>query len=871
MADDADTFDYVIVGAGAAGSRPGHRLTEDPGVTVCVLEAGPPRPQSLHPHPGRLHEDAVRPRVTWLFKHRAHREHRRPRHRDRAGAHAGRLELDQRHDLQSRPARRLRLLGAARQPRLGLCRLLPYFRRTERRIGQDDETRPRPRGRPARHRHATGSTPSPRPSFAAAVGAGIPRNPDYKAGDQAGVGYFQRGIHNGCRVSAARAFLRPGDKRARTSMSAPTPARSASCSRASARSACGTSATAAAPRPKVRARREVIVCGRHGQHGAAAAGLGRRPGAAAGQARRARRARTAGSARISATTMLPRRRPREAVGHAERDRQGPAPGGQIARWALPALDPADVPSPVQSSGRCVEGPRPARPAMRLHPRQLYEGKVYVLDDYPGFTAGAWQHRPESVGWVRARSTDVFEDPEIQPNYLTDPIDLRVHLGGIRLLGACSARRRWRPTWTSRRFPARSCRPTTNCSTSRAGTAAPPTTSSARPRWGRRRPQTVVSDRLLVHGMEGLRVADASVMPSMPSANTYATTMMIAEKASDSSAAANHSRPRRPDRTDDDAVLVLGAGALGGYFGGRLQEAGADVTFLVRPRRAAQLAAAGLAIESPFGALRTPVRTVMVDEAEPGWDLILLTCKAYDLDAAIAAIRPAVTTRTAILPVLNGLSHVATLQREFGPGQVLGGLAKIQATLAADGTVRQLNDWRWLTFGELDGTMSPRVAALAEIAGPAKGMDATAVPDILFRMWEKLVHLGTSAVGTVLMRANTGEIARSPGGVAFMHRILARNAAIAAANGHPMRPAFLEEFRALFADPKGDLPPPCCATWKRAAGSRPTTSLASCWRRRAAPASLTKRMRLPICTPRPSSSGATPTACPPSRPRIFLLI
>lgn len=250
------------------------------------------------------------------------------------------------------------------------------------------------------------------------------------------------------------------------------------------------------------------------------------------------------------------------------------------------------------------------------------------------------------------------------------------------------------------------------------------------------------------------------------------------------------------------ILVLGAGALGGYFGGRLLEAGADVTFLVRPRRAAQLAAQGLVIESPFGALRTPVRTVMVDEAEPGWDLVLLTCKAYDLDDAIAAIRPAVSDGTAILPVLNGLSHVATLQREFGAGRVLGGLAKIQATLAADGTVRQLNDWRWLTFGELDGRISPRVAALAELASRAKGMEAAAVPDILFRMWEKLVHLGTSAIGTVLLRANTGEIARSPGGVAFMHRILERNAAIAAANGHPMKPAFLEEFRALFADPAG---------------------------------------------------------------------
>lgn len=250
------------------------------------------------------------------------------------------------------------------------------------------------------------------------------------------------------------------------------------------------------------------------------------------------------------------------------------------------------------------------------------------------------------------------------------------------------------------------------------------------------------------------------------------------------------------------ILVLGAGALGGYFGGRLQQAGAEVAYLVRPRRREQLAEDGLVIESPFGAARLPAATLLAAEARPGWDLVLLTCKAYDLTEAIAAIRPAVDGRTAILPVLNGLSHIDTLRREFGPGAVLGGLAKIQATMTAAGVVRQLNDWRWLTFGELDGRMSPRVEALAALAGRAEGLVATAVPDILQRLWEKLTHLGTSAIGTVLLRANTGEIARSPGGVAVMHRVLERNAAIAAAHGHPMPEAFMAEFRALFADPQG---------------------------------------------------------------------
>ena len=251
------------------------------------------------------------------------------------------------------------------------------------------------------------------------------------------------------------------------------------------------------------------------------------------------------------------------------------------------------------------------------------------------------------------------------------------------------------------------------------------------------------------------------------------------------------------------VLVLGAGALGGYFGGRLLEAGAaEVAFLVRPRRRAQLEADGLVVDSPYGALRRrPVPLLSPEEAAPGWDVVLLACKAYDLADAIAAIRPAVDARTAVLPVLNGVAHIETLQRSFGTERVLGGLAKIQATLAPDGTVRHLNDWRYLTFGEMDGRLSPRVQALAEVASGAKGMVAAAVPDIAFRLWEKLVHLGTSAVGTVLMRANVGEIVRAPGGAALLLRVLERNAAIAAAHGHPMRESFLSEYRAVFSDPE----------------------------------------------------------------------
>lgn len=239
--------------------------------------------------------------------------------------------------------------------------------------------------------------------------------------------------------------------------------------------------------------------------------------------------------------------------------------------------------------------------------------------------------------------------------------------------------------------------------------------------------------------------------------------------------------------------------MGGYFGGRLHQAGLDPCFLVRPGRAAALAHDGLKITSSLGDYRAKVTTLTPEALNRGWDLLILTCKAYDLADAIETIRPAVDARTAILPVLNGISHIETLQRAFGAERVLGGLAKIQASLAPDGTIRHLNDWRWLTFGEIAGGMSPRVERIAAALSAAPGMVATAAPDIMAQMWEKLVHLGTSASCTVLMRANVGEIARAPGGIAFMHGVLEANAAIADAEGFPVSAAFMQQYRGVFGD------------------------------------------------------------------------
>jgi 2-dehydropantoate 2-reductase len=241
------------------------------------------------------------------------------------------------------------------------------------------------------------------------------------------------------------------------------------------------------------------------------------------------------------------------------------------------------------------------------------------------------------------------------------------------------------------------------------------------------------------------------------------------------------------------VLVLGAGAVGGYFGGRLIEAGIaeEVTFLVRPGRKAQLERDGLVIESPAGDFRRhPVSALLPGEAGPGWDVVLLTCKAYDLNDAIEALRPAVSKGTAVLPLLNGIEHLERLEAAFGPRQVLGGLTKVVILLTPEGVVRQVAPPQLLEFGELDGRMSPRVLAIqAAFAGTA--VQAEAAPDVLRRMWEKLVIFGTFATATVLMRGNLGEVAAAPGGTAWLERLLRRNAAIAAAHGHPVRDEVLE--------------------------------------------------------------------------------
>jgi 2-dehydropantoate 2-reductase len=244
------------------------------------------------------------------------------------------------------------------------------------------------------------------------------------------------------------------------------------------------------------------------------------------------------------------------------------------------------------------------------------------------------------------------------------------------------------------------------------------------------------------------------------------------------------------------ILVVGAGAVGGYFGGRLLQAGRDVTFLVRQARAAALMKHGLSIQSRFGDFHRPAPPLVSEAglAEP-FDLILLSCKAYDLESAMTSFSKAVGRQTAILPLLNGMRHLDQLADRFGAERVLGGLAELSSTLDGNGAIVQLNDLQTLTFGELDGSRSPWIETIASALVGA-GFDARLSEEIRQDMWEKWNFIAALAGITCLMRAAIGDIVAADASDLSME-LLAECAAIARAQGFPPRPPSMERLRVVF--------------------------------------------------------------------------
>ena len=247
------------------------------------------------------------------------------------------------------------------------------------------------------------------------------------------------------------------------------------------------------------------------------------------------------------------------------------------------------------------------------------------------------------------------------------------------------------------------------------------------------------------------------------------------------------------------ILVVGAGAIGGYFGGRLLEHGRDVTFLVREGRAAALARSGLVIRSATGDATLPAPpTVLASALHEPYDLVLLSCKAYGLEQVMADIAPAVGPQTTILPLLNGMRHLDLLDARFGADRVLGGQCVIAATLDAQGIVQHLNQSHGLTFGERDGTSSERMRKITQNLMDA-GFDARASDTILQDMWDKWVFLASLAGITCLMRAPVGDIVAAPGGTAAIVRLLEECRAVAERSGHAPGEATLQRARSVLTE------------------------------------------------------------------------
>ena len=529
-----DTFDYVIVGAGTAGCILANRLSEDSGTSVCVLKAGP---RDWHPYihiPAGFIKLFHQPGLNWLYTQEPSewtggRRILAPRGKTLGGSSSINGHIYNR-------GQRLDYDGWAQRGNRGwgYADVLPYFKRLERRIGEGDDTY---RGREG----ALTVTdidqchPLSEAFIAGAMSLGIPRNPDYNGESQLGINYAQRAILKGRRVSAARAFLHPAMKRPNLTVR----------TRAHATGLIFEGKRAVGVRYRkggrngalmeARARRDVILSGGafNSPQLLQISGVG--PPA------------LLQSLGMAVTHALPgvgenlrdHYAPRFAVRVKNMDTinersRGLRLAAEIAKWCMGGKSILGL-SPTQVYCFWKSEPHLETSDIQLTftPASYLEGQQGQLEHEPGMTAASWQQRPESKGYVRVRSADPFEQPEIQPRYLNEEGDRRVLVAAMRLARRILKSKPLEPYYDYEDFPgdkvqsddemlaAAKERGTTTfhpMGTCRMGPESDPT--------------SVVDGELRVRGLEGLRVADASIMPMMLSANINAATMMIADKASD---------------------------------------------------------------------------------------------------------------------------------------------------------------------------------------------------------------------------------------------------------------------------------------------------------------------------------------------------
>ena len=533
MASKADTFDYIVVGGGTAGSIMVNRLSAD-GASVCLLEAGP---KDRHPFihiPAGYIKNIYSPKMTWNFKSKpelatANRSFPLPQGRVLGGSSS----INGLNYVRGQSAD---YDNWAQMGNSGWSYgdVLPYFKRSERRIGPgDDAVRGRDGEMPITDLDLI--HPVCEAFIKGAAQMGIPRNPDYNSGDQAGTWYFQRTMHKGYRYSAAKAFLLPARKRPNVDIRTNAQAAEILFEGTRANGVRYLRDGREGNAVEVRARREVILC----------AGALNTP--------KLLQLSGIGPAEVLGDLGIKVRVDLHGVGNNLRDHygvrmvstlkgvktfnsmaQGLPLGLEVVKWlwgrpSLLSVSPS-LTHLFWKSSDALETPDLE---YVMTPASFREGTVGLLDNMPGMTVGVWQMRPESHGYVRPVSRNPFDPPEINPNYLSDPRDQQVLLRSIHLGRKLMTTAPLQPWLTGKTNPDQDLQSDDELLdwARREGITVYHMIGTARmgPDGD---PGAVVDSQLRVRGLQGLRVADASVMPVMPSGNTNAPVMMVAEKAAD---------------------------------------------------------------------------------------------------------------------------------------------------------------------------------------------------------------------------------------------------------------------------------------------------------------------------------------------------
>ncbi len=529
-----ETFDYVIVGAGSAGCVVANRLSEDPNTTVCVLEAGP---ADWHPYihiPAGFIKTFYNKSINWAYdmepsEWTGGRRIYAPRGKTLGGSSSinGHVyNRGQRSDFDT--------WAQFGNRGWGYADVLPYFKRIETRIGGGDPRFAGDHG-PLKVTYSPWTHPLCEAFMDGCESLGIPRNADYNGEVQEGVSYTHRAIFKGLRVSSAKAFLHP--VKHRKNLAIRTRAHATNLLFENKR--CVGVAIAKGGRGgepvEIRARREVILSG--GSYNSPMllqlSGIGA-PDMLAERGITVRHA-LAGVGENLRDHYAPRFACRVKNAETINERvNGLKLAEEVVKWAVgkPSIlaVPATVVYAFWHSGETAET---SDIQLTFTPATYREGVQGQLERAPGFTVASWQQRPESKGFVRVKSSDPFAQPAIQPNYLAEEIDRRVLLGAMKLARRLMHSEPLKRYVDFEDYPG----PNVQSDDELLGAAKQRGTTTFHPMGTcKMGPATdrlaVVDDELRVHGIEGLRVADASIMPTMLSANLNAATLMIGDRASD---------------------------------------------------------------------------------------------------------------------------------------------------------------------------------------------------------------------------------------------------------------------------------------------------------------------------------------------------